>query len=141
MQQWTTSNLGVVLILLVAALAIFEVAAFYALLKGSFELRRNLGAASHDLSSVCICSSHGCVFRNRWGGSSNRELVHSRSGPMVAGRTKPGGDMRSRIWSGILAAGVFAATLTVAAQEPATSQNPGAPTATSRRRAKPCGES
>ena len=30
--------------------------------------------------------------------------------------------MRSRIWSGILAAGVFAATVTVAAQEPAKSK-------------------
>ena len=45
--------------------------------------------------------------------------------------------MRSRIWSGILAAGVFAATVTVAAQEPATSQSPAPPTATSQAPATP----
>ena len=45
-----------VLVLLVIALAAFAVAAFYALLTGSFELRRNLRAASHDLSSLLLKS-------------------------------------------------------------------------------------
>jgi len=44
------------LILLVIALAVFEAAAFWALLSGAFELRRNLRAASHDLSSLLLKS-------------------------------------------------------------------------------------
>ncbi len=44
------------LILLVIALAVFEAAAFCALLSGAFELRRNLRAASHDLSSLLLKS-------------------------------------------------------------------------------------
>ena len=45
-----------ILILLAAVLAVFAAAAFYALLKGCFELRRNLRAASHDLSSLLLKS-------------------------------------------------------------------------------------
>jgi hypothetical protein len=45
-----------VLVLLVVALAGFAAAAFFALLTGSFELRRNLRAASYDLSSLLLKS-------------------------------------------------------------------------------------
>ena len=45
-----------ILILLAAVLSVFAAAAFYALLKGCFELRRNLRAASHDLSSLLLKS-------------------------------------------------------------------------------------
>jgi len=45
--------------------------------------------------------------------------------------------MTGRIWSGILAAGVFAATVAVAAQEPSTSQNPAPSTSTSQAPATP----
>ena len=45
--------------------------------------------------------------------------------------------MTGRIWSGILAAGVFAATVAVAAQEPSTSQNPAPSPSTSQAPATP----
>ncbi len=48
--------LSAVLLLLAGALAVFAAAGFYALLKGCFELRRNLRAASHDLSSLLLKS-------------------------------------------------------------------------------------
>jgi hypothetical protein len=45
-----------ILALLVAALAVFAAATGYALFKGCFELRRNLRAAGHDLSSLLLKS-------------------------------------------------------------------------------------